>query len=140
LKIFAWRPDRTGFTYWFPRLSLGGIGLGLLCWLAIREPGGETSITLEYGIPAVTFAALVVAMGITSGALLGLLNRWVASRSAAAIVGMVVVLPTSVAIGYFKLQAAGKLSVWNLALSSFFLAAVVGGLMGAIWYSHPADE
>jgi hypothetical protein len=140
VTIFAWRPERTGFTYWFSRLSFAGIGLGVLCWISIRQPGAEAAIEQEYGMPGFVLTAIVVVMGMTSGAFLGLLNRWVATRSAAAIVGMVAVLPTSAVIGYVKLSAAGKFSAWNLTVGSVVLAGIVGGLWGAILYSAPKDQ
>lgn len=136
MRHFAWSPNRRGFKFWFPICSAIGIGLGgMISWIAAVDPAGGSALEREYGMPATVLALVLVGMGVTTGILVGALNQRVASRVAATVVGAVAVLPTAVAIGYFKLSQAGKLSSFNLVVGSLFLSVVVGGLYGAILYS-----
>lgn len=89
----------------------------------------------EYGLPATALIAMVVATGITTGLIVGLLNRWVASRVAALLVGALAAWPTSACVAYLQLTSVGKLSASNLLIQSVLIAIVSGGLGGAILYA-----
>lgn len=79
-------------------------------------------------------------MGVSTGLIVGLLNRWVASRLAAALVGILAVLPSTLLVAAFKLRESSRLSALNLLVLSLLVASVVGSIYGAFLYAPPSDK
>ena len=132
-KLFAWNPARRGFGFWFLLLSAIGLGIAGLGLLAARD-AGEGAISARFGVPIMTMVYWMAFMGISSGIIVGLLNRWIASWGAAALVGAAAVLPTSVWMGIAKLAPTGRYSLPEILLVSTALAVVAGGVYGVLLY------